>query len=256
MRLRLRMDLQRTTDHKQRTTHKLTASDVRKKLQEQADPEIAKHSGRFFKTGPGEYGEGDRFLGLRVPWQRKIAKTYKNLPLPEVRKLLHSAWHEERLTALLILTYQFPKTDETGQKEIYDFYMANTRQINNWDLVDSSAEHIAGAYLLNRKRDILRELAQSGLIWERRIAIMSTFHFIKKGEFGDTLEIADLLLDDEHDLIHKAAGWMLREAGKRNLPLLENFLKPRYKTMPRTMLRYAIEKFPEEKRQKYLKGEI
>ncbi|REL33241.1 DNA alkylation repair protein [Rhodohalobacter sp. SW132] len=232
----------------------MTATIIQKELRELADPKVAEHSARFFKTGKGEYGEGDVFHGIRVPKQRKIAKKYRDLPLNEVQTLLQSDYHEERLTALLILVYRFPKTDPDLQKKIYSFYLSSTDRINNWDLVDSSAPKIVGAWLLNRSRNILFELAKSDNIWERRIAIMATFYFIKQNDFEDTLKIAELLLDDPHDLIHKATGWMLREIGKQNEPLLESFLKPRYGNMPRTMLRYAIEKLPKNKRKAYLKG--
>jgi len=234
----------------------MTASIIRNELQKLANPKIAEHSARFFKTGKGEYGEGDQFLGIRVPQQRKIAKKYRNLPLNEVRNLLQSDYHEKRLTALLILVYRFPKADPAEQKKIYDFYLSNTDRINNWDLVDSSAPKIMGPWLMNRPRDILFELATSDNLWERRIAIMATFHFIKQNDFEDTLKIADLLLDDPHDLIHKATGWMLREIGKRDEPLLESFLIPRYRDMPRTMLRYAIEQLPKNKRKAYLESAI
>lgn len=230
----------------------MKATDVQQALREKADPDIAAHSQRFFKTGPGEYGEGDQFLGLRVPMQRKIAKRFVKLSLDEIGRLLQSPFHEERLTALLILTYQFPKANEEQKTAIYNLYLSNTAHINNWDLVDTSAEHIVGAYLKDRDRSILVEMARSGSFWERRIAIMATFHFIKHNEFTATLKISEILLKDRHDLIHKAVGWMLREIGKRDLQEEEAFLKQHYKKMPRTILRYAIEKFPEEKRRYYL----
>lgn len=211
---------------------------------------------RFFKTGKGEYGEGDKFLGIKVPVSRKIAKQFKDLSLKEIQQLIFSPIHEERLVALLILVEQFRKADETKRKIIYDFYLKNSKRVNNWDLVDLSAEKIIGAYLLDKNKRILFKLAKSKNLWERRIAIMSTFHFIKSGFYDTTLEISDLLIKDEHDLIHKAVGWMLREIGKRDLKTEEDFLKKHYQKMPRTMLRYAIEKFPEEKRQAYLKGKI
>lgn len=221
-------------------------------LREIADPTIAKHSKHYFKTGSGEYGEGDQFLGIRVPRIRKVAKRFKELPLPEVEKLLHSDFHEERLCALIILVYKMRKADAQEQQTIFKLYLSNTDYINNWDLVDTSAEHIVGHYLLDKERDILYQLARSGNLWERRIAIMSTFHFIKKEEFGDTLELAGLLMDDEHDLIHKAVGWMLREVGKRNQAVEKEFLDQHISHMPRTMLRSAIEKLPEEQKQSYL----
>lgn len=227
---------------------------VQHKLRSNSDSQIAEHSLRFFKTGAGEYGEGDRFLGIRVPVIRNIAGEFKGLPLNETEKLLASPYHEERLCALFILVHLFQNTDEETQKEIFEIYLRNTKWINSWDLVDSSAHHIVGAYLLhsNQDRDILYTLARSNLIWERRIAVMATFHFIKAGQFNDTLNLAEILLRDEEDLIHKAVGWMLREVGKRDLQSEENFLNTFSGDMPRTMLRYAIEKFPEAKREHYL----
>jgi 3-methyladenine DNA glycosylase AlkD len=211
---------------------------------------------RFFKTGKGEYGEGDQFLGIKVPVSRGMAKQFKDLLLTEIQELLNSQVHEERLIGLFILVEQYRKADEMKRQTIYEFYLKNAKRVNNWDLVDLSAEKIIGAYLLDKNKQVLFKLAKSKNLWEKRIAIMSTFHFIRNGFYDTTLEIADLLLKDEHDLIHKAVGWMLREIGNRNLAEEEKFLKKRYKTMPRTMLRYAIEKFPEQKRQAYLKGKI
>lgn len=225
-------------------------------LQKSASPEQAKILSCFFKTGKGEYGEGDKFLGIKVPVSRKIAKQFKDLSLRDVQQLINSPIHEERLTALLILVEQFRRADETKRKIIFDFYLKNSKRVNNWDLVDLSAEKIIGVYLLDKDKNILLKLARSKNLWERRIAIMSTFNFIKNGYYETTLEISNLLLSDEHDLIHKAVGWMLREIGKRDLTVEENYLKKHYKNMPRTMLRYAIEKFPEKKRQAYLKGEV
>ncbi len=218
--------------------------------------EKAKVLKRFFKTDKGEYGEGDIFLGLTVPESRKIAKKYSSLSLEEVKSLLESKIHEERLIALLILVNNYQKSNENIKKEIYNFYLKNTDKINNWDLVDLTADKIIGDYLLNNKKDILYKLAKSDNLWERRVSIISTFQFIKNNEFKDVLNIAEILLRDKHDLIHKAVGWMLREIGKRNLEALESFLNKHYRSMPRTMLRYAIEKFQEDKRQAYLKGEI
>ena len=209
---------------------------------------------RFFKTGPGQYGEGDRFIGVKVPVARKVAKEFKGLPLAEVECLLHSEIHEERLLALVILIGQFEKGDDAARKRIYDLYLANTKHINNWDLVDLSAPQIVGGYLENRGRKPLNRLAKSASIWERRISILATHWFIRHGDFADTLRIAEKLLTDGEDLIHKAAGWMLREVGKRDLVVLEEFLSANCRAMPRTMLRYAIERFPVEKRQAYLKG--
>jgi 3-methyladenine DNA glycosylase AlkD len=210
---------------------------------------------RFFKTGKGEYGEGDIFLGLTVPQVRSIAQQFVDFPFKEVKPLLHSKIHEERLLALILLVNRFKKADKKLQKEIFDFYLANTKFINNWDLVDLSAEYIVGGYLLNRSNSILIKLAKSKLLWDRRIAMMATFQFIKRGEYEETFRIARVLLHDKHDLIRKAVGWMLREVGKRiSEEIEESFLKEYYKEMPRTMLRYAIERFDEERRRKYLKG--
>ena len=211
---------------------------------------------RFFKTGPGEYGEGDVFLGIRMPVLRKLAKEYEHLPIRQAETLLRSREHEARMLALLILVRIYKRSDEAGKKRVYELYLGNTKYINNWDLIDLTAEHIVGAYLRERSRAPLRRLAGSKSLWERRIAILSTFHFIKQNEFDDTLLIAEKLLHDEHDLIHKAVGWMLREAGNRDGAVERLFLKAHYRTMPRTMLRYAIERFPEPERQRYLKGRV
>ncbi len=222
-------------------------------LKKLANPEKAKILQRFFKTGKGEYGEGDVFLGITVPGQRKIAKQYSDLPLKETGELLSSRIHEHRLTALLILVIKYKKADENVRKKLATFYIKNFRHINNWDLVDLSAEKILGDYLLDRDKSLLYKLTKSKNIWKRRISIMTTFQFIRNNRFDDTLKISELLLQDEHDLIHKAVGWMLREIGKRDQAVEEKFLKQHYRKMPRTMLRYAIEKFDEEKRQFYLK---
>jgi len=211
---------------------------------------------RFFKTGPGEYGEGDIFLGIAVPEQRKIAKKYTDLRLIDFQGLLRSKIHEERMTALFILIDQFQKAKGIARKRIYNFYFKNRKGVNNWDLVDLSADKIMGEYLLDKPKDILYKLARSSGLWDRRIAILSTFAFIKKSKFEDTLEISKILLEDKEDLIQKAVGWMLREVGKRDLKTEERFLKKSYKSMPRTMLRYAIERFPEKKRKMYLNGKI
>ena len=209
---------------------------------------------RFFKTGPGEYGEGDRFLGVRVPAIRKLARECDALGAKELRDLLKSTFHEERLLALVILVRRFSGGTEGERQRIYRFYLAHTRCINNWDLVDLSAEHIVGAYLMDKSRQPLHDLAVSSFLWERRMAIVSTFHFIRRGDFDATLQVARMLLDDKEDLIHKATGWMLREVGKRDLKVEKQFLKEHYRMMPRTMLRYAIEKLAERRRQQYLKG--
>ncbi len=221
-----------------------------------ADLEIAEHSQRFFKTAEGEYGFGDKFLGIRVPVIRQTVKKFKTTPLTVAEKLLKSEYHEVRLFALLLLVFRFSKSSIDEQDVIYHLYLKNTQFINNWDLVDSSAHHIVGAYLQNKERSVLYDLLKSNSLWERRIAIMSTFYFIKKNQFSDTLHISELLLSDQEDLIHKAVGWMLREVGKRDLALEVAFLKTNYQKMPRTMLRYAIEKFSKEERQKYLSGKV
>lgn len=211
---------------------------------------------RFFKTGPGEYGEGDRFLGLKVPQVRKIIKSCSDTPMDEIVELLHSDFHEERLLSLFLLVNRFSKGD-IGQKEkIYRIYLYNMRYINNWDLVDLSAGHIVGAWLMDKDKSILVELAHSDVLWERRIAVMATFFFIRNEKYDLTLKLAEMLLQDKEDLIHKAAGWMLREIGKRDFDTEFQFLKSNYKMMPRTMLRYAIEHFPEDMRQQFLKNEI
>jgi len=227
-------------------------------IRKNANSEQAKNLQRFFKTGKGEYGEGDVFLGIKVPIQREIAKKYINLSFLELQNLLGSKIHEYRLIALIILTnkYKKAKKDSLKRRQIFEFYLKNTSNINNWDLVDLSAPNIVGDFSSIEGTEILKFLAKSKNIWERRIAIVSTHTFIRKRIFGETLSIAEMLIKDEHDLIHKAVGWMLREVGKRNQEVLEIFLRERYKEMPRTMLRYSIEKFPEEKRKAYLKGEI
>lgn len=234
----------------------MRASDICSRLQKLGDRERVQVLQRFFKTGQGEYGEGDVFVGLRVPEIRKLAKEYQALPFSEIIPLLQSPIHEARLLALLILDYAYIRGDASLQEKIFKLYLQNTRFINNWDLVDASAEYIVGSHLRYRSRSPLHALAVSDLLWDRRISIMATFHYIKCGEFAETLRVAELLLRDPEDLIHKAVGWMLREIGKRDRPTEEEFLKLHYKIMPRTMLRYAIEKFPEKLRQQYLRGEI
>ena len=220
------------------------------------DAAIAEHSTRFFKAGPGEYGEGDRFLGIRVPVLRAQVKKYRGVPLKAVLSLLKSKWHEERLFAVLLLVQEYNRGSEEQKNAIYDAYLAQRRYVNNWDIVDSSAHLIVGPHLEDAKRDILYELAKSEGLWDRRIAMMSTYHFIRQKDFKDALRIAHLLRNDEHDLIHKAVGWMLREIGNRDREAEEKFLLKHYKKMPRTMLRYAIEKFPEARRRAYLNGSI
>ncbi|MFA6422317.1 MAG: DNA alkylation repair protein [Candidatus Buchananbacteria bacterium] len=207
---------------------------------------------RFFKTGKGEYGEGDIFYGIVVPIQRSISKKYLDLTLTDLQKLIKSKIHEERLISLFILIQKHKKADEIQKEKIFNFYLKNTKRINNWDLVDLSAPNIIGDYLLNKNRQILYELAGSSDLWEKRIAVLATFAFIRQKDFKDALKISKILLNDRHDLIHKAVGWMLREIGKRNLATLEDYLQACYKKMPRTMLRYAIEKMEKNKRKFYL----
>jgi 3-methyladenine DNA glycosylase AlkD len=221
-----------------------------------SNPEDGAFLQRFFKTGPGQYGEGDLFRGIRVPALRRLSKAHQDIPLDLAEQLLRSAYHEDRLLALLILVKKFANADEMERAGIYTLYLDNTHFINNWDLVDASAEHIVGAHLRDKSREPLYQLARSGHLWERRIAILATFHFIKRGVFDETLRIAGILLADKEDLIHKAVGWMLREVGKRDLQSEEAFLGAYYRQMPRTMLRYAIEKFPPDKRLSYLKGTV
>ena len=234
----------------------MAIADIKKRLKKLGNKEHAAVSQRFFKTGPGEYGEGDVFIGIRVPVLRKLAGEYSDLPIEDTKDLLRSPIHEERLLALLLLVRSFSKGEGPARKSIFEIYLKNTEYVNNWDLVDTSAEHIVGAWLVDKSKAVLYRLAKSEDLWERRISIMSTFHFVKRHEFSETLKISKMLLCDRQDLIHKATGWMLREIGKRHLPTEEDFLKKHYKNMPRTMLRYAIEKFPEPKRQRYLKGKI
>jgi 3-methyladenine DNA glycosylase AlkD len=232
----------------------MTAVNVIKDLNLYADKKKAESLQRFFKTGKGEYGEGDIFIGIIVPNQRIVAKKYQELPLSEIQKLLNSKIHEHRLTALFILTYKFEKTDEKVKKEIVELYLKNTQYINNWDLIDLSSIEILGEYFLKHPdyKKILYKFPKSKSLWERRISIIITFTFIRNRQFADSLRIAETLLHDKEDLIHKAVGWMLREIGKRDLKIEEEFLRKHYQKMPRTMLRYAIEKFPEKKRQFYL----
>lgn len=234
----------------------MKANGVVKMLKKLGDPAIADHSRRFFKTGKGEYGEGDRFLGIRVPVIRQQVKYFRDISLDETLVLLRSPLHEVRLFALLMLVQKFSNGDESFRGAIYKTYLSNTRYINNWDLVDSSASAIVGGWLREHDRRPLYRLAKSKNLWERRIAMLATFHFIRHREFDDALAIAELLLNDPEDLMHKAVGWMLREIGNRNVRLEQVFLRQHYKHMPRTMLRYAIEKFPEKERQRFLAGTI
>jgi 3-methyladenine DNA glycosylase AlkD len=223
-----------------------------KDLRKLKDKKQAENLQRFFKTGKGEYGEGDVFLGIKVPIQRKICKNYGDLNLNAIQKLLNSKIHEHRLCGLFVLVSKYKKSK--NKKEIFKFYLKNTKKINNWDLVDLSSPNIVGEYLLNKDKKVLYKLAKSKNLWEKRISIVSTFTFIRNNKLEDTLKISQILLKDKHDLIHKAVGWMLREVGKKDIKKLELFIQKNYKDMPRTMLRYAIEKFPEKKRKDYLKG--
>jgi 3-methyladenine DNA glycosylase AlkD len=232
---------------------------LKQELKKHADKEKAKLLQRFFKTGKGEYGEGDVFLGIVVPNQRKIAREFgKDLSFAHIQELLDSKIHEERLIGLLILIERYKKSDEKNKEFIFNFYLnaAKRNKINNWDLVDLSAHKIVGDFLLDEDREILYKLARSDSLWEKRISIISCFAFIRAGDFTDAIKISEILLKDKHDLIHKAVGWMLREIGKKDLEVEEKFLRKYYKEMPRTMLRYAIERFEEGKRKKYLRGEI
>jgi 3-methyladenine DNA glycosylase AlkD len=229
---------------------------IRAELHELGNPVRGAHSQRFFKTGPGQYGEGDKFLGLTVPEMRGIARRFRELDDAAVLEMLFSSWHEERLVALLLMVDSYDRGDDPRRAHIHRAYLANTARINNWDLVDASAGNIVGQHLQAGNIVLLERLARSESLWERRIAIVSTFHFIKRDEFRPTLKIATLLLGDSQDLIHKATGWMLREVGKRDRTVLDRFLKKHYKRMPRTMLRYAIERHPERVRKQYLAGTI
>ena len=229
----------------------MSLNSLKKDLERKSSPSKAKLLSGFFKTGKGEYGEGDVFIGVKVPEQRAIAKKYVHLGLSDLQKLISSKIHEHRLTALLILIEKYKK-NPFERKKIVDFYLGNTSHINNWDLVDLSSHKILGDYLLDKDVSVLYRLAKSSNIWERRIAIISTAAFIAQKRFEHTLKISEMLLKDEHDLMHKAAGWMLREVGKRNLEAELKFLDRNAPDMPRTMLRYAIEKFNEAQRKKYL----
>jgi 3-methyladenine DNA glycosylase AlkD len=237
-------------------TPALTLSELRRELESASDAKRAKNLAWFFKTGKGEYGEGDQFCGITVPALRKIASRCPHLKLSDTKKLLGSDIHEHRLAALLILVDQYKRADTPKREKIFDFYLANTRCINNWDLVDASARDIVGEHLASRSRKILYTLAKSADLWERRIAIIATHAFIRRGDLSETFSISELLLGDKHDLIHKAVGWMLREAGKHSEPQLVRFLKTHYSAMPRTTLRYAIERMPEGVRKRHLRGEF
>ena len=234
----------------------MTLADIQSRLAVLADDQRAGLQMRFFKTGPGEYGEGDRFIGVRVPELRRLSRRHRHLDMPTIETLLHSEIHEERHLALFIMVLQFQSGDTKQRRRIYDRYLDSLAYINNWDLVDCSAEHIVGGWLENRKKTRLYTLARSDNLWHRRVAMLATLHYIKKGQFSEALRLAEQLLADPHDLIHKAVGWMLREIGKRDPAVEEAFLQKHYQAMPRTMLRYAIEKFPPARRQAYLKGTI
>lgn len=229
---------------------------IQRQLRALASPEIARIQQGFFKTGPGQYGEGDVFLGIKVPVLRGLAKQQREVSLDTVQTLLDSKYHEERVFALLQLMQYYARTGDTGRQAAFDLYLANTHRINNWDLVDISAPHIVGRHLQDRPRKLLHKMAKSASLWERRIAIIATFHFIRRDDFSDTLRIAATLLSDEHDLMHKAVGWMLREVGKRDQALLEGFLRSHYAELPRTALRYAIERFSPDLRLRYLRGNL
>ena len=239
-----------------RTERRPTLGALRRDLRAEADADDAVHLQRFFKTGPGQYGEGDRFLGVRVPVLRRLARGYRTLTADDALTLLQSKWHEERLLGLLLLVAMYQRGQGADKQVVYDAYLAHTRHINNWDLVDASAEHIVGPHVIPDRLDVLERLARSPDLWERRIAMLATFHGIKQGQFAPALRIATLLLNDRHDLIHKAVGWMLREIGKRDRALEQAFLREHHGAMPRTALRYAIEHFPERERRRYLAGTV
>ncbi|MBN1309313.1 MAG: DNA alkylation repair protein [Chitinispirillaceae bacterium] len=234
----------------------INCSVMQESLDRLADPGQACILMRFFKTGPGEYGEGDRFRGIKVPQIRKLVGEFSRAPPAEIIALLHSPFHEDRLLALLLLVRQYRDGDERRRSAVYRQYLANTGRINNWDLVDLTAEHIVGAHLYCRSRKPLERLAASPLLWDRRIALLATFHFIKRNDFSDTLRLVRFLLNDKEDLMHKAMGWMLREIGKRDSNIEEQFLRDHLASLPRTALRYAIERFPEKKRLAYLHGTV
>jgi 3-methyladenine DNA glycosylase AlkD len=231
-----------------------TLAAVRHRLADAGDPADAIFLQRYFKTGPGEYGAGDRFLGIRVPATRALARDLRELPLDEIAQLLRDPWHEARLLALMLLVHRFERGTPTQRNAIYKLYLSHTTYVNNWDLVDSSAAQIVGAHLATRSRRTLDRLARSKSLWERRIAIIATSWFIRRGEFDDTLRIAGVLLHDPEDLIHKAVGWMLREVGARNPSALDAFLEAHAYEMPRTMLRYAIEKMTPAQRKRWMKA--
>jgi len=228
---------------------------IKGELLQLSDPDRARRLSDFFKTKKGQYGEGDLFLGIRVPEQLKVAKNYTKLGLDDIQELLNSKFHEHRFTALVILVSKYRKAEESSKEEIFRFLLKNTANINNWDLVDLTAPRIIGEHLADKDRSILYDLAKSENLWERRISILATFKFIANNDFEDALKISEILLEDKHDLIHKAVGWALREIGKRDQKIEEQFLNKHAANMPKTMLRYAIEKFEEKKRKFYLSKE-
>lgn len=236
----------------------LLTEQIFESLKDKVIPEKAAFLPKFFKAFPGGYGEGDQFLGVIVPEQRKIAKRcFQEISLDEISELLHNPFHEVRLTALMMLVYRFEKLkSETQRKEIVDFYLDHLKFINNWDLIDSSCYQILGAFYHKKDKSLFFELADSGKLWSQRVAMISSMYWIKKDNFTDALKLAEKLKNHPHDLMHKAVGWMLREIGKRNFEVEFQFLISHYRTMPRTALRYAIEKFPEKLRQDFLKGKI
>ncbi|MDH5378334.1 MAG: DNA alkylation repair protein [Gammaproteobacteria bacterium] len=234
----------------------IKASEIISQLKGMGDPERARINQYYFKTGKGEYAEGDRFLGIRAPEMRQVAKACFSINEEQLRKLIQHPLHEIRFVATQVLVLQYKKGDEPQRKRVYDFYLENLDYVNNWDLVDCSTPHVIGLHMLTHNRRPLYKWVKSKNLWYRRIAIMATQAFIREQEFSDTFDLAEILLEDEQDLIHKAVGWMLREVGKRDRKAMESFLKTRYQTMPRTMLRYAIEKLPETRRQAYLKGRV
>lgn len=234
----------------------IRSSEVSRELQKYSDPEKAAFFPKFFRAGKGEYGEGDKFIGVTVPNLRKAALQFKDIELSELKKLIHSKIHEHRLISLFILVNKYEKGSHKTKKTVVDFYLDNLDGVNNWDLVDSSAHKILGHWLIDKDRDILYEFAGSGSLWKVRIAIITTYRFIKNKDLDDTFRLSEILLNHEHDLIHKAVGWMLREAGKVDEKRLIMFLKKHYNNIPRTTLRYAIEKFDKDRRKKILKGEF
>lgn len=236
----------------------LLVEQIKAALKDKAIPEKAAFFPRFFKSGPGEYGEGDKFLGVKVPEQRKIAKSvFKEISLGEIETLMHDPYHEVRLTGVMILVYRYEKLKfDEERKELVDFYLSNLKWVNNWDLVDVSCHHILGHYYLNRDKSLFYELAAKDHLWSQRVAMVTTYYWIKRGEFEDALALAKRFLDHPHDLMHKAVGWMLREIGNQDFEVEYEFLKKHYQQMPRTALRYAIEKFDEDLRQDFLKGRI